>query len=99
MTTRKIGNINWHRTIILMGLCLFGLSVVFSAKPRRQRVGAKKEDPRVYLEHADELEPLYLHGGQAVIAISLLKRRPEHVIVVAGTSNMLSAVPNHTSST
>lgn len=56
MTTRKIGNINWHRTIILMGLCLFGLSVVFSAKPRRQRVGAKKEDPRVYLEHADELE-------------------------------------------
>ena len=56
MTTRKIANINWHRTIILMILCLFGLSVVFSAKPRRQRAGAKKEDPRVYLEHADELE-------------------------------------------
>ncbi len=56
MTTRKIGNINWHRTIILMVLCLFGLSVVFSAKPRRQRAGAKKEDSRVYLEHADELE-------------------------------------------
>ena len=56
MTTRKIGNTNWHRTIILMVLCLFGLSVVFSAKPRRQRAGAKKEDPRVYLEHADELE-------------------------------------------
>ena len=56
MTTRKISNINWHRTILMMILCLFGLSVVFSAKPRRQRAGAKKEDPRVYLEHADELE-------------------------------------------
>ena len=56
MTTRKIANINWHRTILMMILCLFGLSVVFSAKPRRQRAGAKKEDPRVYLEHADELE-------------------------------------------
>ena len=56
MTTRKKANINWHRTIILMVLCLFGLSVVFSAKPRRHRAGAKQEDPRIYLEHADELE-------------------------------------------
>ena len=56
MTTRKKANINWHRTIILMILCLFGLSVVFSAKPRRHRAGAKQEDPRIYLEHADELE-------------------------------------------
>ena len=56
MTTRKKANINWHRTIMLMVLCLFGLSVVFSAKPRRHRAGAKQEDPRIYLEHADELE-------------------------------------------
>ena len=56
MTTRNKANINWHRTIMLMVLCFFGLSVVFSAKPRRQRAGAKQEDPRVYLEHADQLE-------------------------------------------
>lgn len=56
MTTRKIKNINWHRTITLMVLCLFGLGIVFSAQPRRHRTGAKKEDPRVYLDHADELQ-------------------------------------------
>ena len=56
MTTRNKANIKWHRTIMLMVLCLFGLSVVFSAKPKRQRAGSKQEDPRIYLEHADELE-------------------------------------------
>ena len=77
MTTRKISNINWHRTILMMILCLFGLSVVFSAKPRRQRAGAKKEDPRVYLEHADELE-YDIYGSRPDVQIARGKVKFRH---------------------
>lgn len=59
MTTHFIGNIkniNWHRTILLMVLCLFGLGMAYSGKPKRSRPGAKKVDNRVYLDHADELQ-------------------------------------------
>lgn len=55
MKIRSIKNINWHRTILLMVLCLFGLSLAYSVKPRRSRPGVKKVDSRVYLEHANEL--------------------------------------------
>lgn len=55
MTNRSKGNIDWHRIIFLMVLCLFGMSLAYSVKPRRVRPGAKKVDNRVYLEHADEL--------------------------------------------
>lgn len=55
MTIRFKGNINWHRTILLMVLCLFGLGLAYSVKPKRTRPGAKKVDNRVYLNHADEL--------------------------------------------
>lgn len=56
MKIHFIENINWHRTIILMVLCLFGLSLAYSGKPKRSRPGVKKEDNRVYLNHADELQ-------------------------------------------
>lgn len=39
-----------------MVLCLFGLSLAYSVKPRRHRAGAKKEDNRIYLVHADQLQ-------------------------------------------
>lgn len=39
-----------------MVLCLFGIVIVFSARPKRHRAGQKKEDPRVYLIHSDELQ-------------------------------------------
>lgn len=39
-----------------MVLCLFGLSIAYSVKPKRQRKTQKKEDTRVYLQHADELQ-------------------------------------------
>lgn len=48
---------NGHRVIIMMILCLFGLSIIGSvAKSRRTRAGQKKEDTRVYLRHSDELQ-------------------------------------------
>lgn len=56
MKIRSIQNINWHRTIFLMVLCFFGLTLAYSVKPRRVRPGAKKVDNRVYLLHADELQ-------------------------------------------
>lgn len=39
-----------------MVLCFFGLSLAYSVKPRRQRAGAKQEDNRIYLVHADQLQ-------------------------------------------
>lgn len=40
---------------MLMMLCLFGISVVYSVRPKRQRTGQKQEDNRIYIQHADEL--------------------------------------------
>lgn len=56
MKIRFIQNINWHRTILIMVLCLFGLGLAYSGKPKRTRPGAKNVDNRVYLNHADELQ-------------------------------------------
>ena len=38
-----------------MVLCLFGISIAYSVKPRRHRKGVKQVDERIYLVHADEL--------------------------------------------
>lgn len=54
-TTEKIKNYNWHRIILFMVLCLFGISIAYSVKPRRHRKGVKHVDERIYLVHADEL--------------------------------------------
>ena len=54
-TTEKIKNYNWHRIILFMVLCLFGISIAYSVKPRRHRKGVKQVDERIYLVHADEL--------------------------------------------
>lgn len=45
----------WHRIIALMVLCLFGLSIAYSVKPKRTKARQKVVDNRVYLQHADEL--------------------------------------------
>lgn len=45
----------WHRIIILMVLCLFGLSIAYSVRPRRTQRKVQKVDNKVYLDHADEL--------------------------------------------
>lgn len=54
-TTEKIRKYNWHRIILFMVLCLFGISLAYSVKPRRHRKGVKHVDERIYLVHADEL--------------------------------------------
>lgn len=60
---------NWHRIIVVMVLCLFGLSLAYSVKPRRNRTGVKKTDNRVYLDHADELSyDMYGKNPEAQIA-------------------------------
>ena len=55
MNIRFIRDIDWHRTIFLVVLCLFGLSLAYSVKPQRHRNGVKKVDNRVYLDYANEL--------------------------------------------
>lgn len=55
MNIRFIRDIDWHRTIFFVVLCLFGLSLAYSVKPQRHRNGVKKVDNRVYLDHANEL--------------------------------------------
>lgn len=76
MITRFKANINWHRTVLLMVLCLFGLGIAYSVKPKRSRPGAKKVDNRVYLDHADELQyDMYGAHPDAQIARGKVKFR------------------------
>lgn len=44
-----------HRILLVTVLCLFGLYVLASAAPHRQKKARKKTDERVYLIHSDEL--------------------------------------------
>ncbi len=39
----------------MLVLCLFGFTVVFSAKPKGKRQRARQSDEKVYLQHADQL--------------------------------------------
>lgn len=54
----RLQNISGHRMAFIAVLCLFGLSILCAAAPRKkhQPRPRKKSDERVYLIHADELK-------------------------------------------
>lgn len=51
----RFSHINGHRMALVAVLCLFGLSMLGAARPKKKQP-RKKSDERVYLIHADELK-------------------------------------------
>lgn len=67
ITNNRFSNISGHRMALLAVLCLFGLSILCAAGPKKKH--RKKSDERVYLIHADELKyDLYGSNPGAQIA-------------------------------
>ena len=67
ITNNRFSNISGHRMVLLAVLCLFGLSILCAAGPKKKH--RKKSDERVYLIHADELKyDLYGSNPGAQIA-------------------------------
>lgn len=67
ITNNRFLNISGHRMALLAVLCLFGLSILCAAGPKKKH--RKKSDERVYLIHADELKyDLYGSNPGAQIA-------------------------------
>ena len=67
ITNNRFLNISGHRMVLLAVLCLFGLSILCAAGPKKKH--RKKSDERVYLIHADELKyDLYGSNPGAQIA-------------------------------
>lgn len=58
MTYRKgaIRIFSGHRIITVLVLCLFGLCMIASVSPQRERVKKEADNDRVYLVHSDELK-------------------------------------------
>ena len=54
ITNNRFSNISGHRMALLAVLCLFGLSILCAAGPKKKH--RKKSDERVYLIQADELK-------------------------------------------
>lgn len=67
ITNNRFSNISGHRMALLAVLCLFGMSILCAAGPKKKH--RKKSDERVYLIHADELKyDLYGSNPGAQIA-------------------------------